>query len=97
MLALRKRMQAYDVPTHPIYTRYGVEALMYFRDPSGNLFEFYCEKGFRGADKLPVAAPVGGTFNVDFRALNYSTWKLGPKVGTHLADRPTATAAKADG
>jgi catechol 2,3-dioxygenase-like lactoylglutathione lyase family enzyme len=78
MLALKERLESFGVPTHPIYTRMRVEGLMYFRDPSGNLFEFYCEK-FRGADKLPVAASVGGTFTVDFKALNYSTWKLSPK------------------
>ena len=36
----------------------GVEALMFFRDPSGNLIELYCEKGFKGADKLPAAPRV---------------------------------------
>lgn len=79
LLPLKERLESFVVPTHPPYTRYHKEALMYFRDPSGNLFEFYCGTGFKGAERLPVAAAVGGTFKVDFKALNYSTWKLSTK------------------
>ena len=37
------------IPSTIFWTRMGVEALMFFRDPSGNLIELYCEKGFKGA------------------------------------------------
>ena len=47
---------------------------MYFRDPSGNLFELYCPKGFKDADKVPRGAGVGGDYEIDLGALNYD-WK----------------------
>src|SRR5262245_46033605 len=56
---LKERLKANGVPTHPIWSRGGVEALMYFRDPSGNLFELYCTQGFKDADKLPGARGSG--------------------------------------
>ena len=39
---LKERLEAHGVPTHAIWTRNGHTGLMYFRDPSGNLFELYC-------------------------------------------------------
>ena len=39
---LKERLEANGVPTHAIWTRNGHTGLMYFRDPSGNLFELYC-------------------------------------------------------
>ena len=41
---LKERLEAHGVPTHPIWTRNGTTGLMYFRDPSGNLYELYCAK-----------------------------------------------------
>jgi hypothetical protein len=52
------------------WTRDGVKGLLYFRDPAGNLFEMYCPS-------LPEAATFvrgkkqGGTYEIDFAALNY--------------------------
>jgi catechol 2,3-dioxygenase-like lactoylglutathione lyase family enzyme len=74
MLTMKARLEAHGVPTHPIWTRGGVEALMYFRDPSGNLFELYCPRGFPGANDLPRDPNFGGDFRIDFAALNYD-WK----------------------
>jgi len=67
-------LEAHGVKTHPIWTRHGVEALMYFRDPSGNLFEFFCTEGFKDADQLPHAKGWGGDFRPPIADLNYE-WK----------------------
>lgn len=69
-----ERLTTHGVPTHQPWTRHGVEALMYFRDPSGNLLELYCERGLKDADKLPRSGKWGGKFAIDFAALNYD-WK----------------------
>ena len=41
---LKERLEAHGVPTHAIWTRNGYTGLMYFRDPSGNLYELYCAR-----------------------------------------------------
>ena len=69
-----EKLKARGVPTHQPWTRHGVEALMYFRDPSGNLLELYCERGVKDADKLPRSVKGGGNLVIDFAALNYD-WK----------------------
>lgn len=71
---LKARLESFGVPTHPIWTRGGVEALMYFRDPSGNLFELYCAQGFKDADKLPRPPGWGGDFRPPISSLGYD-WK----------------------
>lgn len=47
---MKQRLEAAGVKTHPLWTRNQKEALMYFRDPSGNLFEFYCPEYDRVED-----------------------------------------------
>ncbi len=71
---IKERLEAYGVPTIHPWTRSGVVALMYFRDPSGNLFELYCPSGLKDVDKLPRKPAQGGNFTIDFTALNYE-WK----------------------
>jgi catechol 2,3-dioxygenase-like lactoylglutathione lyase family enzyme len=66
-----EKLKARGVTTHQPWTRHGVEALMYFRDPSGNLLELYCERGVKDADKLPRHVKAGGTLVIDFAALKY--------------------------
>jgi len=39
---LKARLASLGVPTHEPVTTDGSDALMYFRDPSGNLFELHC-------------------------------------------------------
>ncbi len=73
METFKARLERAGVPTHAIWTRNRVEALMYFRDPSGNLFELYCPHGY-AADKVPVGKIAGGDYEVDLAALNYD-WK----------------------
>lgn len=62
-------LDACGVPHYPY--RRGATALIYCRDPSGNLFELYCSSGYEGIDALPPAPRRGGR-PIDFRALNYS-------------------------
>jgi hypothetical protein len=47
---------------------------MYFRDPSGNLFEMYCQNGPKEVASFPRGPNQGGNYVVDFGALNYE-WK----------------------
>jgi len=56
------------VPNYPY--RRDKTALIYFRDPSGNLFELYCDTGYEGIDSMPLAPRRGGQ-PIDFRRLNY--------------------------
>lgn len=69
--ALKARLEANGVKTHPIWTRHGVEALMYFRDPSGNLFELYCTQGYPGAATAPRPPGWGGDFRPPIADLSY--------------------------
>lgn len=70
---ISSRLQEAGVKTHPLWTRKHREALMYFRDPSGNLFELYCPNYDKEED-LVVAAGRGGDFVPPIRDLKYD-WK----------------------
>jgi catechol 2,3-dioxygenase-like lactoylglutathione lyase family enzyme len=65
---MKNLLDQYEIPNYP-YRRNNT-ALIYFRDPSGNLFELYCEKGYERLDSLPPAPRRGGKA-IDFRSLNY--------------------------
>lgn len=65
---MKNWLDRYGVPNYPY--RRGDTALIYFRDPSGNLFELYCDTGYDGLTSLPLAPRRGGQ-PIDFRALNY--------------------------
>jgi catechol 2,3-dioxygenase-like lactoylglutathione lyase family enzyme len=73
------RMKAWltqcEIPTSNYWTRFGGEALMFFRDPSGNVFELYCVKGFPGSEKFPRGLAAGHGTAVDIDAISYTTWK----------------------
>ena len=71
---MKEWLGACGVPTSNFWTRGGVEALMFFRDPSGNVIELYCEAGFKGAASLPKGPPRGHGTAVDIDALRYDTW-----------------------
>lgn len=73
--ALRERLLSFGVPCDKVWTRFRSEALMYFRDPSGNLFELYCHEGYKKVESASVGRWYGGEFETDLAALNYSTWK----------------------
>jgi catechol 2,3-dioxygenase-like lactoylglutathione lyase family enzyme len=65
---MKNWLDRYGVPNYPY--RRDDTALMYFRDPSGNLFELYCDTGYHGIESLPLAPRRGGP-PIDFRSLNY--------------------------
>ena len=65
---MKNWLHSYGVPNYPY--RRGDTALIYFRDPSGNLFELYCDTGYEGIESLPLAPRRGGP-PIDFRGLNY--------------------------
>ena len=73
LLPLKERLERYDVPTSEVWSRNGIDAVMYFRDPSGTLWELYCESGFKGPVRRGASA--GGDYIPDVTALNYDTWK----------------------
>ena len=66
---MKRWLAFYGVPHYPY--RRDETALIYFRDPSGNLFELYCDRGYEDIDSLPPAPRRGGP-EIDFRRLNYA-------------------------
>ncbi len=72
-LPMQRWLDEHGVKTHALWTRNGREGLMYFKDPSGNLFEIYCKR-FDGADELQRGGARGGDGIVDLTTLNYD-WK----------------------
>jgi catechol 2,3-dioxygenase-like lactoylglutathione lyase family enzyme len=67
---LKARLEGAGVKTHPVWTRNKVEALMYFRDPSGNLFEFFCWQYDQVAG-VELDAHKGGAFRPPVGDLTY--------------------------
>ncbi|MFM2409290.1 MAG: hypothetical protein RL481_118 [Pseudomonadota bacterium] len=74
MDALRDRLKSFGVPCEQIWTRFRSEALMYFRDPSGNLFELYCHENYAKVGSSSVGRWYGGDYETNLEALNYSNW-----------------------
>jgi catechol 2,3-dioxygenase-like lactoylglutathione lyase family enzyme len=68
---IKNWLDHYRVPNYPY--RRADTALMYFRDPSGNLFELYCDSGYKEIESLPLAPRRGGPA-IDFYSLNYQ-WR----------------------
>jgi catechol 2,3-dioxygenase-like lactoylglutathione lyase family enzyme len=65
---MKNWLKYHDVPNYPY--RRDQTALIYFRDPSGNLFELYCDRGYKDIASLTPAPRRGGP-EIDFRALSY--------------------------
>jgi catechol 2,3-dioxygenase-like lactoylglutathione lyase family enzyme len=80
MLAMKAWLTRCGIPSSDYWTRNGVETLMFFRDPSGNMIELFCEGGFPGAADLPKGPPRGHGTTVDVDALRYDSWRL-PETG----------------
>ena len=76
MLDMKAWLTRCGIPSSNFWTRGGVEALMFFRDPSGNMIELFCLTGFKGADKLPRGPARGHGTAVDIEALRYDSWHL---------------------
>lgn len=66
LLAMKKRLETLGVPTSAIATDNGRDALLYFRDPSGNLYRFVCRDAGPDLLRSAVSEP-----DVDVSALNY--------------------------
>ena len=77
MMQWRDWLAEFGIPASPFWTRTGVEALMFFRDPSGNVWELYCSEGFEGASLLPRGPARGHGSAIDIDELRYDSWKLG--------------------
>jgi catechol 2,3-dioxygenase-like lactoylglutathione lyase family enzyme len=75
MMRMRKWLTLCRVPMSNLWTRTGVEALMFFRDPSANLIELLCRSGVEGADKLPRGNARGGDA-IEIDRLYYSEWSV---------------------
>jgi catechol 2,3-dioxygenase-like lactoylglutathione lyase family enzyme len=69
---MRERLEHYGVPTSEIYTRNGTDAAIYYRDPTGNLWELRCDHGFAG--DLRRTPSAGGDYVPDVKALCYDRW-----------------------
>jgi catechol 2,3-dioxygenase-like lactoylglutathione lyase family enzyme len=63
-----------NVPTTNMWTRGGKEALMFTRDPSGNIIEFYCNGPFPGAENFPRGPARGHGTAVDIQKIRYEAW-----------------------
>jgi len=72
---LKRRMEAFGIPTHEPWTRTGSKcSLMYFRDPSGNQFEMFCPEGETGL-RLRIGHRAGGDYVIPFPTLVYRELK----------------------
>ena len=76
LVAMKKWLTRCGVPTSNFWTRGGVETLMFFRDPSGNMIELFCTGGVPGSDKFPKGPPRGHGTAVDIETLYYDNFSL---------------------
>lgn len=76
MLQMRDWLNACGIPTSNFWTRSGVEALMFFRDPSGNMIELFCSGGVPGSGDFPKGPPRGHGTAVDIETLRYVTFAV---------------------
>lgn len=76
MRVMKERLEKAGVKTHPLWTRNQIEALMYFRDPSGNLFELYCPEYDRVEELRLSSDKEGGDFRPNIDDLAYH-WPQG--------------------
>ncbi|HEX2228005.1 MAG TPA: VOC family protein, partial [Candidatus Binatia bacterium] len=67
-------LKSHGVVTPGPWTRDGKKALMYFRDPSGNLLEIYCGGDFPAASTFPRGIKQGGSYKPDYASLYYN-WR----------------------
>lgn len=76
MAQMKDWLIACGVPSSNFWTRKGIETLMFFRDPSGNVIELFCDSGFEGAADLPKGPARGHGSAIDIDALGYADWSL---------------------
>jgi catechol 2,3-dioxygenase-like lactoylglutathione lyase family enzyme len=73
---MREWLGRCGIPTSNLWTRQGVETLMFFRDPSGNVIELFCLEGYPGAKDLTKGPPRGHGTAVDIDKLYYDSWRV---------------------
>lgn len=76
LLGMREWLGRCGIPVSNMWTRAGVETLMFFRDPSGNVIELFCVEGYDGAKDLPRGPARGHGTAVDIDSLYYDKWTL---------------------
>jgi catechol 2,3-dioxygenase-like lactoylglutathione lyase family enzyme len=76
LVAMKAWLARCGVPSSNFWTRNGVETLMFFRDPSGNLIELFCKEGYPGARDLPRGPARGHGTAIDVNATSYDTWRM---------------------
>ena len=76
LVDLKNWLTACGVPTSNYWTRKGVETLMFFRDPSGNMIELFCEEGYEGSEDMPKGPARGHGTAIDTDALRYDDWSV---------------------
>jgi catechol 2,3-dioxygenase-like lactoylglutathione lyase family enzyme len=76
LVAMKQWLSACGIPTSNFWTRKGIETLMFFRDPSGNVIELFCDEGFAGAEDLDRGPARGHGITIDIDELRYSDWHL---------------------
>jgi catechol 2,3-dioxygenase-like lactoylglutathione lyase family enzyme len=81
MRRMKRWLNRCGIPSSDFWTRFGIEALMLFRDPSGNMIELFCKSGFDGVTHLPRAHSAPDTL-IDVASLIYSEWRIPPVRST---------------
>lgn len=76
LVAMRDWLAQCGIPTTDPWTRKGIEALLFFRDPSGNVIELFCHEGYADAPSLPRGPARGHGVTIDIDAIAYSEWHL---------------------
>ena len=76
LVQMKDWLTACGVPTSNFWTRKGIETLMFFRDPSGNVIELFCDSGYDGAADLPRGPARGHGITLDIDELRYTGWRL---------------------
>ena len=82
LVAMQGWLAACGIPTTNPWTRHGVEALLFFRDPSGNVIELFCHEGYEGAADLPRGPARGHGITIDIDSIAYSEWHLPEGFGS---------------
>jgi len=69
-------LDVHEIPRTNCWTRKGIEALMFFRDPSDNVLELFCDQGYPGAKDLPqTVTSFGHGVVLDVEKIVYDDWK----------------------
>ena len=76
LVQMKDWLAACGIPSSNFWTRHGVEAMMFFRDPSGNVIELTCHEGYADAPNLPRGPARGHGTAVDINAIKYTDWHL---------------------